>query len=185
MVAKLRATQQYHAAFRGFFFRGRSVKIARKLMTLGVAGAAFGFIHVGGAQAAGPAMVIQSDTVRGVLQGMTAPGCVLNNQFKHKEEIVFRIRVVDTKTGKLMDKDQLKSLVIELPDGKKFPAHYGKHPPQDPVAYFWTFGWTIPADYPTGSFGYKVVATDKHGHTAEFAPFESKESQLMVMPDNG
>lgn len=183
MVAKLRATQQYHAAFRGFFFRGRSVKIARKLMTLGVAGAAFGFIHVGGAQAAGPAMVIQSDTVRGVLQGMTAPGCVLNNQFKHKEEIVFRIRVIDTKTGKQMDNTTLKSLTVELPDGEKFPAHFGKHPPQDPVAFYWTFGWAIPANYPTGSITYKVTAVDKHGHTATFAPFEAKESQLTILAD--
>ena len=156
-----------------------------KLLALGIAGAALGFIHVGGAQAAGPAMVIQADTVRGVLQGMTAPGCVLNNQFKHKEEVVFRIQVIDTKTGKPMDKDQLKSLVVELPDGQKFPAHYGMHPPQDPIQYFWTYGWTIPANYPTGSFGYKIVATDKHGHTANFEPFKSKPSQLTVLADNG
>ena len=158
---------------------------SRKVLALGIAGAALGFIHVGSAEAAAPAMVIQSDTVRGVLQGMTAPGCVLNNQFKHKEEIVFRIRVIDTKTGKPMDKDQLKSLVVELPDGQKFPAHYGKHPPPplDPVDYFWTFGWTIPANYPTGSFGYKVIATDKHGHTATFEPFKSKQSQLTVAAD--
>ncbi|HEY1507066.1 MAG TPA: hypothetical protein VGF92_22385, partial [Stellaceae bacterium] len=75
------------------------MNFSRKLIALGVAGAALGFISVSDAQAAGPAMVIQSDTVRGVLQGMTAPGCVLNNQFKHKEEIVFRVRVIDTKTG--------------------------------------------------------------------------------------
>jgi hypothetical protein len=161
------------------------VIFSRKLLALGLAGVAFGFIHVGGAQAAGPAMVIQSDTVRGVLQGMTAPGCVLNNQFKHKEEIIFRVRVIDTKTGKPMDKDQLKSLVVELPDGQKFPAHYGMHPPQQPVEYFWTFGWVIPATYPTGSFGYKVVATDKHGHTATFEPFKSAPSQLTVIADNG
>jgi hypothetical protein len=160
------------------------VNFSHKLLALGVAGAALGFVHVGGAQAAPQAMVIQSDTVRGVLQGMTAPGCVLSNQFKHKEEIIFRIRVIDTKTGKPMDKDQLKSLVIELPDGQKFPAHYGMHPPQQPVEYFWSFGWTIPANYPTGSFGYKVVATDKHGHTATFEPFKSVPSQLTVIADN-
>jgi hypothetical protein len=154
-------------------------------MTLGIAAAVLGLVHVGGAQAAGPAMVIQSDTVRGVQQGMTAPGCVLNNQFKHKEEIIFRIRVVDTKTGKGMDKDQLKSLMIELPDGQKFPAHYGMHPPQQPVEYFWTYGWIIPENYPTGSFAYKVVATDRHGHTATFEPFKSAPSQLTVMAGNG
>jgi hypothetical protein len=162
---------------------GISVTFSSKVLALGVVGAAVGFLQIGSAQAAGPAMVIQSDTVRGVQQGMTAPGCVLNNQFKPREEIVFRIQVIDTKTGKPMDKDTLKSLVIELPDGQKFPAHYGMHPPQDPIQYFWTFGWVIPANYPTGSFGYKVVATDKKGHTATFEPFKSKPSQLTVMAD--
>lgn len=160
------------------------MKFSARLSALGIAGALLGFVQVGSAAAAGPAMVIQSDTVRGVQQGMTEQGCVLNNRFKHKEEIVFRIQVIDTKTGKPMDRSGLKSLVVELPDGKKFPAHYGMHPPQDPVQYFWTFGWVIPADYPLGSFGYKVVATDKHGHTATFEPFQSKPSQLMVVADN-
>lgn len=130
-------------------------------------------------------MVIQSDLVRGVLQGMTAPGCVLNNQFHHREEVIFRIRVTDTQTGKEMDKDALTSLVVELPDGQKFRAHYGKHPPQDPIEDFWTYGWLIPADYPTGSFGYKIIATDKGGHVATWEPFKSKPSQLTVLADNG
>jgi hypothetical protein len=159
------------------------LNLSGKFLALGVVGATLGFAAPHSAQAAAQAMVIQSDTVRGFQQGMTTPPCVLSNQFKHKEEIVFRIRIIDTKTGKPMDKDALKSVMIQLPDGKSFPAHYGKHPPMDPIAYFWTFGWAIPADYPTGSFGYKVVATDKHGHTATFEPFESKESQLMVMAD--
>jgi hypothetical protein len=159
------------------------LNLSAKVLAFGVVGAAIGFMQPVSANAASQAMVIQSDTVRGFQQGMTAPPCVLNNQFKHKEEIVFRIRVINTKTGKPMEKDDLKSLVIQLTDGKSFPAHYGKHPPMDPIAYFWTFGWAVPADYPTGSFGYKIVATDKHGHTATFEPFESKESQLMVMAD--
>ncbi len=145
-------------------------------------------IGVGGAaaNAAGaPALFIQADTVRGVLQDMTAPGCVLDSQFKHKEEIVFRIRVIDAKTGKPLDKNGLKSLVVELADGQKFPAHYGMHPPQNPVEYFWTYGWVIPANYPTGSFGYKVTATDKKGHTATFEPFKSQPSQLTVLADSG
>lgn len=160
------------------------MNVSHKLIAAALTVAAMGIAVPHPASAAAQAMVIQSDTVRGVLQGMTAPGCVLNNQFKHKEEIVFRIRVIDTKTGKPLDKDGLKSLVIELPDGQKFPAHYGMHPPQDPVEYFWTFGWTIPANYPTGSFGYKVVATDKKGHTATFEPFKSKPSQLTVLADS-
>jgi hypothetical protein len=158
--------------------------ILHKLFAAALTVAAAGLVLPHPASAAGAqAMVIQSDTVRGVLQGMTAPGCVLNNQFKHKEEVIFRIRVIDTKTGKPLDKDGLKSLVVELPDGQKFNAHYGKHPPQDPIEFFWTYAWVIPADYPTGSFAYKVTATDLKGHTATFEPFKSRPSQLMVLAD--
>ena len=160
------------------------MNLSRKLLALGVAGAALGFIHVGAAQAAGAAMVIQSDMVHGFYQGMKTPPCVMGSQFHHNDIVVFRIRVIDTKTGKQMDNKALKSLTVELPDGTKFPAHFGKHPPQDPVADYWTYGWHIPANYPTGSLTYKVVAVDKHGHTATFSPFEAKESQLTVLADS-
>lgn len=159
------------------------MNLSGKLFALGIAGAALGFLPAGNAQAAGPAMVIQSDMVHGFIQGMKTPPCVMGSQFHHKDLVVFRIRVIDTKTGKQMDNTTLKSLTVELPDGEKFPAHFGKHPPQDPVAFYWTFGWAIPANYPTGSITYKVTAVDKHGHTATFAPFEAKESQLTILAD--
>jgi hypothetical protein len=159
------------------------VNLSGKLFAAGVAGAIFGLSQIGSAQAAGQAMVIQSDMVQGFIQGMKTPPCVMSSQFHHKDLVVFRIRVIDTQTGKQMDNTALKSLTVELPDGKKFPAHFGKHPPQDPVAYYWTYGWVIPADYPSGSITYKVTAVDKHGHTATFEPFEAKESQLTVLAD--
>ncbi|HLI20491.1 MAG TPA: hypothetical protein VKV32_05205 [Stellaceae bacterium] len=159
------------------------MNLSGKLFALGVAAAAFGFIQTGSAQAAGPTMVIQSDMVEGFIQGMKTPPCVMSSQFHHKEEVVFRVRVIDTKTGKPMDNKALKSVTVELPDGQKFPVHYGKHPPQDPVAYYWTYGWVIPANYPSGSITYKVTAVDQHGHTATFTPFEAKESQLTILAD--
>lgn len=159
------------------------MKVASKLMLAVGALAALGLGQAKTAAAASQAMVIQSDMVQGFIQGMTTPPCVMKSQFHHKELVVFRIRVIDTKTGKQMDNTALKSLTVELPDGKKFPAHFGKHPPQDPVAFYWTYGWVIPADYPSGSMTYKVVAVDKKGHTASFTPFEAKESQLTVLAD--
>ena len=52
----------------------------------------------------------------------------------------------------------LKSVVVVLGNGQKLPARYGGHgmPPTD---HFWSLHWEIPADFPTGSLGYKVVAT--------------------------
>jgi hypothetical protein len=158
------------------------MKTVQTLLVGAMSMAALGLPMSSGANAATP-MVIQSDLVRGVQQGMTAPGCVLNNQFKHKELVIFRIQVIDTKTGKPMDKTNLKTLEVELPDGQKFKAHYGMHPPQDPVQNFWTYGWAIPENYPTGTFGYKVTATDNKGHKATFEPFKSKPSQLTVLAD--
>ena len=142
---------------------------------LAVGGAVFAAVALGAlaAQAAGPAMVIQADIVRGVRPNMTEPGCVLNSRFKHKEAMVWRIRVIDTKTGKPLDDKSLKSLVVTLSSGQSVAAHFGGHPPPKPVDTFWSVQWIVPDDYPTGSFSYSIKATDKHGHTALFEPFKT------------
>jgi hypothetical protein len=141
---------------------------------------------VGGALAAatvailaGPAfsaplpMAISGDTVLGVQ-------CIQSNRFKRNDVIVFRAHVVDTKTGEDMTGDDLTSVVAELPDGSSFPLNYGEHPPQNPQASYWTVAWPVPADYPTGTFGYKIVATNKAGETATFEPFKVTPSQLTI-----
>ena len=136
------------------------------------------------AHAAGPAMVIQADTVRGVQKDMTAPGCVLNSQFKHKESLVWRIRVIDTKTGKPLDDKGLKSLTVTLSSGQSVAAAFHGHPPPKPVDYFWSVAWIIPDDYPTGSFTYTIKATDKKGHTATFEPFKTPPALLTIVADS-
>jgi hypothetical protein len=51
-----------------------------------------------------------------------------------------------------------------------------------PLDYFWTAVWVIPTSYPSGSLGYKVVATDSDGHAQIWEPFKSRPSQLTVVP---
>ena len=74
----------------------------------------------------------------------------------------------------------LKSVVVELGNGQKLPAGFKSHgtPPTD---YFWSLFWTIPADFPTGSVGYKVVATMNDGSTVTWEPFIRPTTQLMVV----
>ena len=125
----------------------------------------------------------EGDIVRGAQQGAPGPFCVLNNQFKRLEKVVWRIRVLD-QTGKSLDEKGLKSLVVELPDGQKLDARFGPHPPpaQGPaVDHFWTAIWLIPTSYPSGSLSYKVVATDLKGESQAWEPFKSKPSQLAVV----
>ena len=85
-------------------------------------------------------LFFEGDLVRGLQQGAPGPFCVLTNQFKRLERVIWRIRVLD-QTGQSLDDKGLKSVVVELPDGQKLAARYGPHPP--PAAgpatdFFWT-----------------------------------------------
>jgi hypothetical protein len=158
-------------------------------LPLAVAGFAAGFVNVATAEET-QKLFIEGDIVRGnTPNGATGPVCVLANQFKRKENVVFRIRVLNT-AGKALDDKGLKSLVVELSDGKKLPAEYRARPPlqarkalglTEPIDYFWSAAWLIPADYPTGSLTYRVVATDTQGNTQSWVPMKDLRSLPLVM----
>jgi hypothetical protein len=128
------------------------------------------------AQAAGaPRFTFEGDMVRG-------QACVLSSLYKRGEGVVWRIRVIDPKSGQSVDNKGLKSLVVELSDGQKFPMKYGAHPKgPSPTDNFWAASWTIPAAYPTGSFSYKVVATGLDGQETDWQPFNVAPSQLTIL----
>ena len=129
-----------------------------------------------------PNLFFEGDMVRGSQKaGMTGPVCVLASQFKRKESVVWRVRVLDA-SGKSVDDKQLKSLTVELSDGQKFPMRFGPHPRGRTDDYFWSASWIIPADYPTGTFAYKVIATDLRERSHAWEPFKVQLSQLTVVP---
>ena len=138
---------------------------------------AFGFVPLAQAQSGTP-LFIAADMVRG--PGGSGPGCVLSNRFMRKEEVAWRIRVQDA-TGKQLDNTGLKSVVVELSDGQKFPAHFGGHPPKAPTDHIWSTAWVVPDDYPTGTFNYKVVATALDGSTQGWEPVNTKPSLLTIV----
>jgi hypothetical protein len=145
------------------------------------------FVSLGSAPAAhaqgARKLFFEGDLVRGLQQGAPGPFCVLTNQFKRLERVIWRIRVLD-QTGQSLDDKGLKSLVVELPDGQKLAAKYGPHPPpaSGPATdFFWTAAWNIPSSYPTGTFAYKVVATDQEGTSQTWEPFKRAPSQLTII----
>jgi hypothetical protein len=128
-------------------------------------------------------LFFEGDMVRGDQEGAPGPFCVLTNQFKRLEKVVWRVRVLD-QTGKPLDDKGIKTLVVELPDGQKLPGRYSPHPgPRAGPAtdYFWSARWIIPTGYPSGTFVYKVVATDLDGKTHTWEPFKRVTSQLQVI----
>ncbi len=141
-----------------------------------LAGALAGVPQLAQAQGA-QKLFFEGDMVAGAHSG---PICVLKSQYTHGQIVVWRVRLQD-QTGKKLDNKGVKSLVIELPDGKTFPMHYGPHPKGRTDDYFWTTSWQIPADYPTGTFSYKVVATSLSGDMQTWAPFNVKLSELTIV----
>jgi hypothetical protein len=148
-----------------------------KLSAIALSAAVLGF--AGGARAQD--LFIDGDIVRGNQPGAPGPICVLNNQFKHLEKVVFRFRVRD-KDGKLLDDKALKSLAVELPDGQKVDGYYGGHPPQGATDYFWVVVWIVPKDYPNGTFVYRASATDMQGHSQVWEPLKRVTSYLQIAP---
>jgi hypothetical protein len=124
-------------------------------------------------------LFFEGDIVRHALPDQVGPFCVLANQFKRKEAVAWRIRVLEP-NGTVADNTVLKSVVVRLGNGQTLPAHYGPHgmPPTD---HFWSLHWEIPADFPTGSLGYKVIATMMDDSTVNWEPFNRATTQLAVV----
>jgi len=132
-----------------------------------------------GAQAEAKKLFFEGDIVRHALPNQAGPFCVLVNQFKRNEAVAFRIRILQP-SGDVADDKVLKNVVVELGNGQKLPAAFKPHgnPPTD---HFWSLFWTIPAEYPTGTVGYKVIATLNDGSVEEWKPFNRATTQLMVV----
>jgi hypothetical protein len=162
----------------------------RKLAAIALSVVLLGFGNLSAAQEA-QRLFIEGDIVRGnTPAGITGPVCVLANQFKRKENVVFRIRVRNA-AGEPLDDKNIKAITVELSDGQKLAASYRPRPPanvraafglSEPTDYFWTAAWLIPQDYPTGSLSYRVVAADTQGNTQSWTPFKDPRSLPMVMP---
>ena len=134
-----------------------------------------GFADVAQAQQGGR-LFFEGDIVRGAQPGAPGPFCVLNGQFKRLEKVVWRVRILDQE-GKALDDKGIKSLEVQLPDGQKVSGRYsfhpgGQSPRENATDYFWTAAWIVPDEYPSGTFVYKVVATDMAGKTHTWEPFK-------------
>jgi len=143
------------------------------------------------ASAAAPkALILQGDTVRSP-EGLTDDqktylSCVEFSRFPQGARIVWRFKAIDPVSGKALDDTAIKSFVITLPDGKTADFKYGGHGGTKPnyLDYFWTTGFSLPADYPTGAFSYKITATSNTGLVGTWASdqFKVAAAQLTIVP---
>ena len=135
-------------------------------------------------------LFFEGDIVRGnTPDGATGPICVLANQFKRRENAIFRVRVRDV-TGKALDDKGLKGVVVQLMSGQTLAARFATRPPANviaamklpgPLDEWWTAAWRIPQDFPTGTVTYKVTATDLQGNVQTWSPFNDPRSWPTVL----
>ena len=163
--------------------------IPRKILVTALSVVALGFANVAAAQES-QKLFFEGDIVRGnTPDGVTGPVCVLANQFKRGENVIFRIRVRNS-AGQPLDDKGIKGLVIEMMDGQKFPARFASRPPNGVLAsvgltapsdYYWSASWRIPQGFPTGTLTYKMVATDMAGNTQAWETFNDPRSWPTVI----
>ncbi len=134
-------------------------------------------------------LIVDANTVTGSA-GAPSPQdiCIGSTRFQQGEEVVWQIKVYDPTSGETMDDQALDSVAVNLADGQTLNAVYGPHPgappgqPQPPATdHFWTVGWNIPADYPTGSAPFTVTAKSKDGRTGTFSEFNVAPALLTVV----
>lgn len=129
----------------------------------------------------GGRLFFSGDMVISPPEGTAGAHCVLASQFKHNDEVVWRVRVLD-QNGKAVTGKDISSLEVDLSSGKTFKMRYGGHPHDKPLDSFWTVSWKIPESYPAGTLSYKVVATESDGKTQTWKPFNVAPSQLTILP---
>jgi len=132
-------------------------------------------------------LILQGDTVRSP-EGLTDEektflSCVQQSRFPQSSRIVWRYKVIDPVANKPLDDKGLTSFDLILPDGTKSAFKYGGHggTKEAPADFFWTAGFSVPKDYPTGLFNYQIKAVAASGATGGFDQFKVPSAQLTIV----
>jgi len=133
-------------------------------------------------------LVLQGDTVRSP-EGLTDEektflSCTQQSRFPQGSRIVWRFRVLDPITNKALDDKAIKSFDLTLPDGKTVAFKYGGHggTPEARLEFFWTAGFSLAKDYPTGAFNFQIKATSLDGAIGTWSQFLVPGAQVQVVP---
>jgi len=135
-------------------------------------------------------LVILGDTIRSqqglndVEKNIGAPGihCTQQSRFPQGGRIVWRMKALDPVTGSYLDDKAVASFTITFPDGKSDKFAYGGHggTKEAPQDFLWAYGWTVPADYPTGALNVKIDVKSIAGASGSFDAFRVAAAQLTI-----
>lgn len=91
--------------------------------------------------------------------------CVKTSMFKRGMHVVWRMELVDTSSGKILQAADIKDAILKLPNGTENKFRYGRHGSTEDAPWFWTTAWDVPPDFPLGVLDYTVTVTTQDGKT--------------------
>ncbi len=115
--------------------------------------------------------------------------CVKTSLFSRGMHIVWRMEVVDTTSGKVLQGADVKDATLKLPHGEEFKFRFARHGATEEAPWFWTAVWDVPMDYPLGVIDYSVVIGTQDGKSITVKdplivslPARGIETRLTIVP---
>jgi hypothetical protein len=112
-------------------------------------------------------------------QTMTTDGAVAN-WFTPGSTVVFRAYAVDTKTQKLVGAKDAKYFYVAIPNAGSVKFAYSPSTPGATARMPWIAKWTVPAGYPAGIVGFKVLVKTQSKRIGQFVQMPVATSQLTI-----
>ena len=107
--------------------------------------------------------------------------CMQTNFFKRGQRVVFRVWALDRATGLPLTAKDVKYMYAKIPGLPNQRLKFGKHGRDEKTApWFWSLGWTIPADYPLGAVDFQIVVKTKKNAFGYFNQAPIAAAQLTV-----
>jgi hypothetical protein len=94
-------------------------------------------------------------------QTVTADGA-LGSWFAPGSSVVFRAYAVDPVSHKVVDPKTVRYFYVTIPNQPNVKLKYGAAAPGASTGLPWTGTWTVPASYPAGVVGFRVLIQLKH-----------------------
>jgi len=117
-------------------------------------------------------------------QTVTTDG-TMSSWFKPGDTVVFRAYAVDPASKKVVDPKLVKYFYVTIPNQPNVKLKYGATAPGASTGLPWTGTWTVPATYPTGVVGFKVLIQVKQAGKqlkGQFVQMPVQTAQLNVSP---
>lgn len=104
----------------------------------------------------------------------TTSYCADSSVFKRGHQIVFRLYIVNTKTGKVLTGKNIRRVVLRIAGQPDFTMPFRPQGgnPDATAPWLWSYAWIVPGDYPLGTFKFNIAAQIKQtGNTAKWVVY--------------